>query len=153
MQLTTRTDQAIKIILYLAAQVESRWVAAPEIAAAIGVSSEVVQKVVLALANANLLRTSRGRYGGIRLTRELADIPLSEVVAVGESETGWKFTECDRTANCPCYLNGGKCTLRAMYREVQEKIMAIFEGITLAQLRTNETDSAARQHADAWRSR
>lgn len=153
MQLTTRTDQAIKIMLYLAAQVEARWVAAPELASALGVSSAVVQKIVLALANADLLRTARGRYGGIMLSRDLSSIELSEVVAVGESETGWKFTECDRTPDCPCYLNGGHCTLRATYRVVQEKIMDIFSSITLAQLRTKETDSAARAHASSWLSK
>lgn len=153
MQLTTRTDHAIKIMLYLAAQVETRWVAAPELASALGVSGFVIQKIVLDLSNANLLRTSRGRYGGIMLTRDLASIELSEIVAVGESETGWKFTECDRTPDCPCYLNGGHCTLRAMYRGVQEKIMDIFSSITMAQLRTKETDSAARDHANAWLSK
>lgn len=151
MQMTTRTDNAIKIMLYLAAQVEDRWVAAPEIASAIAASSFVVQKIVLDLSLANLLRTSRGRYGGIKLTRDLADIPLSEVVAVGERETGWKFTECDRRPDCQCYLSGGKCTLRAMYRNVQEQIMGIFADITLAQLRTKETDQAAREHYTTYR--
>lgn len=153
MQMTTRTDHAIKIMLYLAAQDEDRWVAAPEIASAIASSSAVVQKIVLALSLANLLRTSRGRYGGIKLTRKLADIPLSEVVAVGESESGWKFTECDRRPNCDCYLSGGKCTLRAMYRNVQEQIMGIFGSISLAQLRTKETDQAAREHYEDYRSK
>lgn len=153
MQLTTRTDNAIKIMLYLAAQVEDRWVPAPEIASAIAASAFVVQKIVLDLSLANLLRTSRGRYGGIKLARNLADVQLSEVVSVGESETGWKFTECDRHPNCDCYLSGGKCTLRAMYRGVQEQIMGIFSKINLAQVRTEETDQAAREHADRWRER
>ena len=153
MQMTTRTDNAIKIMLYLAAQVEDRWVAAPEIASAIAVSSFVVQKIVLDLSNANLLRTSRGRYGGIKLPRNLADIPLSEVVAVGESESGWKFTECDRRPDCNCYLSGGNCTLRAMYRHVQEQIMTMFGNINMAQLRTKETDQAALEHYAAYRAK
>lgn len=153
MQMTTRTDNAIKIMLYLAAQREDRWVPAPEIASAIAASAFVVQKIVLDMSLADLLRTSRGRYGGIKLTRDLADVQLSEVVSVGESETGWKFTECDRRADCPCYLSGGKCSLRAMYRNVQEQIMGIFSQITLGQLRTAETDQAAREHAENWRNR
>ncbi|MGI2036342.1 RrF2 family transcriptional regulator [Rhizobium panacihumi] len=153
MQMTTRTDNAIKIMLYLAAQMEDRWVPASEIGSAIAASGFVVQKIVLDLSLANLLSTSRGRYGGIKLKRDLADIPLSEVVAVGERETGWKFTECDRRPDCDCYLSGGKCTLRAMYRNVQEQIMGIFGGITLAQLRTKETDQAAREHYANYRSK
>lgn len=152
MQMTTRTDNAIKVMLYLAAQLEDRWVTAPEIGSAIAVSSYVVQKIVLDLSLANLLQTSRGRYGGIKLTRDLADIPLSEIVAVGERDSGWKFTECDRRPDCACYLSGGRCTLRAMYRTVQEQIMGIFGAITLADIRTGETDSAAREHAQKWRS-
>lgn len=153
MQLSTRTDNAIKIILYLAAQVEDRWVPAAEIGSAISASSFVVQKIVLDLANANLLVTARGRYGGIKLTRDLEGILMSEVVAVGEQETGWKFTECDRRPDCDCYLSGGRCTLRAMYRNVQEEIMSMFSEITLAQLRTKETDQAAREHHRIYHAR
>lgn len=152
MQMSMRSDNALKALLYLAAQTEDRWVPVPELAFAMSVSPFSMQTLINDLAQANLVRTTRGRNGGVKTTRDLAQIRVSEVIAVGEQEAGWKFTECDRSPDCSCYLNG-RCSLRNMYRTVQEQIMAIFEGYSMAQLRTAETDSAARERATDFRRR
>lgn len=153
MQLTTRTDNAIRILLYLAAQQDERWVPTAELAAGISISAHSVQKLVYDLQVVNLVRTTQGRYGGVRLVRDLAGIRVSEVVAVSEKDAGWKFTACDRRPDCDCYLSGGRCTLRIVFRNVQEQIMKVFDGLTMAQLQTQETDEAAREHAQKWRTK
>ena len=146
MQMSMRSDNAIKVLLYLAAQLEDRLVPVPELAFAVSVSPFSMQTLINDLAQANLVRTTRGRNGGVKAIRDLAHVRVSEVIAVGEQEAGWKFTECDRSPDCGCYLNG-RCSLRNMYRHVQEQIMAIFEGYSMSQLRSPETDAAARERA------
>ncbi len=152
MQMSIRSDNAIKALLYLAAQTEDRYVPVPELAFAVAVSAFSMQTLINDLAQANLVRTTRGRNGGVKALRDLAQIRVSEVIAVGEQEAGWKFTECDRSPDCSCYLNG-RCSLRAMYRNVQEQIMAIFEGYSMSQLRSPETDAAARERAALYQNR
>ncbi|WP_368649912.1 Rrf2 family transcriptional regulator [Brucella intermedia] len=152
MQMSMRSDNAIKILLYLAAQHEDRLVPVPELAFAVSISPFSMQTLINDLAQANLVRTTRGRNGGVKAVRDLANVRVSEVIAVGEQDAGWKFTECDRSPDCACFLNG-RCSLRNMYRHVQEQIMVIFEGYSMAQLRSPETDAAARERAALFRNR
>lgn len=152
MQMSIRSDNAIKALLYLAAQTEDRYVPVPELAFAVSVSAFSMQTLINDLAQANLVRTTRGRNGGVKAVRDLSQIRVSEVIAVGEQEAGWKFTECDRSPDCSCFLNG-RCSLRNMYRHVQEQIMVIFEGYSMAQLQSPETDAAARERAAMYRNR
>src|SRR5689334_15799529 len=79
MRLTTFTDYALRVLLYIATAPEGRANIA-EIAAKYRVSEHHIVKVVHLLGKEGLLVNTRGRGGGIRLARAPRDINVGHVV-------------------------------------------------------------------------
>lgn len=150
MKFSTRTDAAMKICLYLDVHRE-RLVSRFEIAHAIDLGETTAQRLLADLAEGNVVDARRGRYGGTRLARQLKDVNVAELIALGESE-GWQFTECDRRADCNC-LMAGDCTLNAMFRQFQAGFMQMAEGWTMADLLNEQVIENAERKAKEWNER
>lgn len=147
MKFSTRTDSVMRICLYLEVH-RKRLVSRQEIAHAIDLGEATVQKLLADLAEAGIVEGRRGRYGGTRLTRQLEDVSVAELVALGENE-GWQFTECDRRPNCNC-LMAGDCTLNAMFRQFQAGFMQMAEAWTMADLINEHVIANAKRKAKEW---
>jgi Rrf2 family transcriptional regulator, nitric oxide-sensitive transcriptional repressor len=150
MKFSTQTDAAMKICLYLEVH-RQRLVSRFEIAHAIDLGHATVQRLLADLAEANVVEARRGRYGGTRLARQLKDVNVAELIALGESE-GWQFTECDRRADCNC-LMAGDCTLNAMFRQFQAGFMQMAEGWTMTDLLNPHVIENAKRKAKEWSER
>lgn len=145
MQLTSRTDTALKLLLYIDVHHDRR-VSAQEIGYALEKPHESVQRIAAVLAKAGLIDSRRGQYGGIKPLRKLRDIFVAEVLALGEAEVGWQFTECDRRPDCNCVMRGN-CTLKEMFSALQQQFMALAEQWPLEDLRNDGVIETARQKA------
>jgi Rrf2 family transcriptional regulator, nitric oxide-sensitive transcriptional repressor len=150
MKFSTQTDAAMKICLYLDVH-RKRLVSRFEIAHAIDLGPATVQRLLAELAEVNVVDARRGRYGGTRLARQLKDVNVAELIALGESE-GWQFTECDRRADCDC-LMAGDCTLNAMFRQFHAGFMQMAEGWTMADLLSEHVIENAERKAKEWNER
>lgn len=89
MQLTRFTDLGLRIVVQLAAMTaaaDTPSAAAPPrtttaaVASALGASQTHVAKVVAKLADIGILRSTRGRTGGIYVTASALDYPLGQLV-------------------------------------------------------------------------
>jgi len=145
MQLTSRTDTALKLLIYIDAHRDRR-VSAQEIGYALEKPHESVQRIAAVLAKAGLIDSRRGQYGGIKPLRKLREIHVAEVIALGEADVGWQFTECDRRPECNCMMRGN-CTLKEMFSQLQQKFMALAEKWSLEDLRNEGIMESARQKA------
>lgn len=128
MQLTTHTDYALRVLIYLA--VSKRPLATiQEIAGAYGISHAHLTKVVQWLSAQDLVETLRGRRGGLRLSRPPERINVGEVVRVTENV---ELVEC--------YREGGRCAitpvcaLRPLLGDALEAFLKVLDGYTLADL-------------------
>lgn len=83
LQLTEFTDNALRLLIYLGGHRE-RIATIAEIAERYGISRHHLAKVSCVLAASNLIETSRGRLGGMRLRAAPGDIRLGEVVRCTE---------------------------------------------------------------------
>jgi Rrf2 family nitric oxide-sensitive transcriptional repressor len=127
-QLTRFSDYSLRVLLYLAAH-DDRLVSVDEVSRAYGVSKHHLVKVVQRLVDEDLVASTRGRGGGLRLNQRPADINVGAVVRV--TEPHFDLVECfDREANtCPI---DSACGLKGVLRSAQRAFLEVLDGSTLA---------------------
>lgn len=125
MRLTTRTNIAMRALMYCAVNA-GRVVRKTDIAEACNTSENHMAQVINALSHHGLMRTTRGRNGGVTLEREPEDISVGTVFRILES--GVPFAECfAREENtCPiadcCKLRGALSGALAEFYKALDKI-------------------------------
>lgn len=123
MRLTTRTNLAVRVLMYCAVH-EGKLSRTAEIAAACNSSVNHLAQVVHMLNAHGFIRATRGRMGGVKLVRPARAINIGEVFRLFEADV--PFTECFalETNTCPlvtaCRLrNAIKRAFDAFYREME----------------------------------
>jgi len=129
MRLTSMTDYALRLLMYLAQQPE-RLCTIAEIATAHGISEAHLMKITHQLALAGWIETVRGKGGGMRLALQPADINLGEVVRSTESD--FQLVECLGPAN-QCVI-ARQCQLTSVMQGALGSFMAHLDQYTLADL-------------------
>src|SRR5512139_3172559 len=105
------------------------------IAAAIGVATPTVSKVLKLLSRRGLLVSLRGSRGGYRLSRRPESITVAEVVEAVEGTIA--LTECSG-ADRRCRLDPG-CPVRRNWRQINRQLRKVLDGVTLADLARKRT--------------
>jgi Rrf2 family iron-responsive transcriptional regulator len=107
-RLTRQSNYAIRTLVYCAVN-DPELSRVAEVARAYGISELFLFKLIKPLVENGLLRTVRGRHGGIKLGRPAAEITLLETIRL--TEENFALAECfEEGADCPligeCDLNG-----------------------------------------------
>ena len=128
MQLTRFSDYSLRLLLYLAAHPD-RLVPIDEVSRAYGVSHHHLVKIVQLLVDEELVASTRGRGGGLRLNRPPASINVGALVRL--TEPHFDLVECfDRKTNtCPIEP---ACGLKQVLRDAQHAFLGVLDGRTLA---------------------
>jgi FeS assembly SUF system regulator len=137
LRLSKLTDYAVVVLTRLE---EGEGVqAAPELAAATGIAEPTVAKVLKILAHAGLVEGLRGARGGYRLTRPIAEMPLTEVIAAIDGPIA--LTACVDSAVGLCEAEN-TCPVRGRWDRVNRAIQEALSGITIADLAPPRTAPA-----------
>ena len=115
MRLTTMTDYALRLLMYLAHQ-PGRLCTIAEVAQAYGISQAHLMKITHQLGLAGFVETVRGKGGGMRLAHPPGEIGLGAVVRSMESD--FNLTECLGTGN-QCTLTGS-CRLTGIVNGIDD---------------------------------
>ena len=147
MRLTQWTDYTLRVLMYCAAcEGREQPVTISEVAESYDISRSHLTKIVQQLAAQNLLETSRGRGGGMRLMTPAQDINVGRVVR--STETDFTLVECfDATTN-QCRLSS-YCSLQSALSEAMEQFFVVLDKLTLADLMVPQQPSTgcyARTH-------
>ncbi|MFI4859843.1 MAG: Rrf2 family transcriptional regulator [Phycisphaerales bacterium JB063] len=128
MHLTTHTDYALRLLIYLQARPEAP-ASVREVAEAYGISAHHLAKVAQTLAGLGWIDSRRGRGGGLALGEGAPQLGLGEVVRALEPDA---LVEChgDRSA-CPIEP---ACKLKGVLYEAREAFYAALDDYTLADL-------------------
>lgn len=130
MRLTVYTDFSLRLLMYLALQLQRRPTIA-EIATSYGISRHHLQKVAYELGAAGYITTTRGRNGGLSLARPPGDIGLDAVIA--STEPDMALAPCFDDVNGACILTPA-CRLRRALGEARAAFRQALQAYTLADL-------------------
>lgn len=133
MRLSTHTDYGLRVLMYLAVQEDGAG-SAPEIAQQYRISLNHLRKVVQALAHAGYVSTTRGRGGGLRLSRPPEQIRIGEVVRTLEPDMN--MVECFNDGEASCVITP-VCRLRGALVDARAAFLDELDRHTLADVVTN----------------
>lgn len=142
MRLTDYTDYAFKVLVYLAIH-RNRLATVQEIASAHDISRSHLTKVVHRLALADLLHTSRGRGGGMRLNVAPDSIRLGDVARLTESD--FTVVECFDDESNQCRLSP-VCVLKHMLAAATKAYLHELDQLTVADIVSREWPRGAPPH-------
>jgi Rrf2 family nitric oxide-sensitive transcriptional repressor len=129
MRLTTMTDYAMRLLMYVAQQPD-RLCTIAEVANAYGISEAHLMKITHQLGLSGWLETVRGKGGGMRLAAAPADINVGAVVR--SIEPDFYLVDC-LTRDAACSLSGS-CKLTGIMSGALQALMQYLDGYTLADL-------------------
>ena len=145
MRLSEYTDYTLRVLMYCAAH-RQRLVTIGELAEHHGLSKNHLMKVVNDLARQGLIETTRGRGGGLRLSKEPEAIRIGDVVRA--SETDFRLVECFDARTNLCTLTPS-CRLKHVFDAALQAYFRELDGATLADMNTGTPPSMRRGAAGA----
>lgn len=134
MNLTSYSDYALRIFLYLGARPDHPPVTIQEISEAFGISQHHIGKVAYDLSKAGYLETVRGRSGGVRLAKAPEDINLGSVLRI--TEGNFHLVECFNEPFSACRIEPA-CRLKHVLKEALDAYLHVMDSYTLADVLTN----------------
>ncbi len=129
MRLTTMTDYAMRLLMYVA-QHPDRLCTISEVAGAYDISEAHLMKITYRLGRSGWLETVRGKGGGMRLAAAPGEISLGAVVRSMESD----FDIVDCFASDTACMLSGQCRLSGIVTGALQSFMRHLDGYTLADL-------------------
>jgi len=105
-------------------------VSTKKIAAASSVPYPLLAKIVGQLRRTGLVRSTRGKLGGILLTRSASEITIQDVVIAIDGP--------DVLNHCPLFLEpcscDRECTMHSLWKPARDAVVKFFEGTTIQEI-------------------
>lgn len=131
MRLTTMTDYALRLLIYLGSHPE-RLCTTAEVASAYEISEAHMTKITHQLGLGGWIHTVRGKGGGMRLAGPAEEIRVGAVVRATE-ETLAPADCLDAARHSDCRLLPS-CRLQGVLRDAQRAFLQHLDGYTLRDL-------------------
>jgi Rrf2 family transcriptional regulator, nitric oxide-sensitive transcriptional repressor len=133
MRLTTRTNLAMRTLMFCAANAQ-QIVRKHEVAQACNASENHLAQVIHLLAQRGFIKTIRGRSGGLMLGRKPESISVGEVFRAFEAVL--PFAECFENGENQCPLVGS-CRLKCVLAGALDAFYAKLDAVSIADLMTD----------------
>lgn len=140
MRLTTMTDYAMRLLMYLGEHPD-RLCTIAEMTQCYGISKSHLMKVTNRLARAGWIETVRGKHGGMQLAHPPEAIPLGAVIR--DMENDLALVECLAGKNHCTLIN--HCKLPSILQGALAQFMGYLDAHTLADLLTASPPSVSPQ--------
>jgi Rrf2 family nitric oxide-sensitive transcriptional repressor len=130
MRLTTYTDYALRVLMYLGLRGRDLSTI-QEIAEQYGISKNHLMKLVHVLGRLGYVETIRGKNGGLRLARRPDEITVGEIVR--RLEPDMALVECFRSTDVQCRIVK-TCLLQDALGEALDRFLQTLDRYTLSDL-------------------
>ncbi|WP_297789745.1 Rrf2 family transcriptional regulator [uncultured Anaerococcus sp.] len=84
MKLSTRGRYGLRAMCYLASNGERRYISVAEMSEKLNLSENYLEQLIRLLKNNGLIKSARGPKGGYKITRDIDDISVGEILRVLE---------------------------------------------------------------------
>lgn len=135
MQLTQFTDYSLRALIYITLRKESCTI--KDITQAYDISNNHMVKIIHNLAKIGLIKTIRGKHGGIVMAEPPESINLGQIIA--QLEPHFDLVPCFNKAKANCCI-APVCRLKGVLHEAQAAFMKILGRYTLADVLHNQND-------------
>ena len=133
MQLTTHTDYALRLLIFLMVH-PGRIVSTKEVAAAYGISANHLTKIAKQLTKNGWLVAVRGGGGGLMLASHTPDTPVGEIVRSTESIR--HVAECFNVSANFCPIPA-VCRLKPILHRARKAFFEVLDGVTIREIAAN----------------
>jgi len=133
MQLTTHSDYALRLLIYLAIHPQDKPATVKDAAERYGVSTNHLAKVAQRLVQENLVISQRGRGGGLKLALTPEAINIGQLIRKTEN---LEMLECFGD-ECACPIES-VCILFSAMRQAQKAFLDVLDSYTLADVVKNK---------------
>lgn len=127
LKISRKTEYAIRGMIYLAGQPRDQFVMIKEITKATKTSPVFMTKIFQLLNSANLVVSSRGASGGLRLSRKPEHITLRDIVEAIEGPVIMNICVLD---NKSCGFSNA-CSAHIAWGKIKDSINGMLEEVTL----------------------
>jgi len=132
MQLTSHTDYALRLLIYLAVQRGNK-ATIQDAATKFAISANHLAKVAQTLVQHNYIISHRGRGGGLELGQPAVEVRVGRLVRQTEN---LQLLPCfAEHSECPI---DGACTLKSALGKAQQAFLNVLDEYTLADLVQNK---------------
>lgn len=135
MQLTQFTDYSLRALIYIALKNESCTI--KDINEAYGISQNHMMKIIHNLAKMGLIKTSRGKNGGITFAKGAETINLGELIQ--QLEPHFDLVPCFNQSKANCCI-APACRLKSILHQANLAFMQVLTQYTLADVLKNKSD-------------
>lgn len=135
MQLTTHSDYALRLLVYLAIHPKDKPATVKDAAERYDVSTNHLAKVAQKLVQEKFVLSQRGRGGGLKLAMEPEAINIGKLIRKTEN---LELLECFGD-NCSCPIEN-VCILFSAMRKAQKAFLDVLDDYTLADIVKNKPE-------------
>jgi Rrf2 family nitric oxide-sensitive transcriptional repressor len=136
MQLTTHSDFALRLLIYLMSH-RTRKVSTKEVATAYGISLNHLTKVAKSLTKAGWLITARGGGGGLTLASHTPETRVGEIVRY--TEFTCDIAECFDVASNQCPITN-VCRLKPLLYRARKAFFDVLDTVTVQEIARNPAE-------------
>lgn len=143
MRLTTKGRYAVTAMLDLAFHCQKKPVTLTDIASRQTISLSYLEQLFAKLRKSGLVIGVRGPGGGYKLSREVANISIADVIAAVDETVD--STKCGGKGNCQ---DDEACLTHELWMGLSEQIRNYLKGISLGDLLVKESVSKVARRQD-----
>lgn len=133
MQLTQFTDYSLRSLIYIAVRKDTCKIA--DISEAYGISQHHLTKIIHHLSKLGMIKTTRGKNGGITLVESASRLTLKKIIL--QLEPHFDLVPCFNVKKQNCCI-APACKLKHILHDAQKAFFAVLEKFTLADILENE---------------
>lgn len=138
MQLTQFTDYSLRALIYIALKKEMCTI--KDITDAYSISNNHMIKIIHNLSKLGIIKTIRGKNGGITLAVNPLDINLGDLIL--KLESNFYLVPCFNKEKANCCITP-VCKLQNILHEAQKAFMNVLNQFTLADILQNKMELKA----------
>ncbi|MDD7306337.1 MAG: Rrf2 family transcriptional regulator [Peptoniphilaceae bacterium] len=132
MKLSTRGRYGLRAVHYLAENQDKGYISVSEISDKLNLPENYLEQLIRLLKNSNLVISARGAKGGYKLSRNLDDISVGEVLRVLEGEI--TSSECVSNGNCHAIKD---CEAYLVFAKIDNAINKAVDSISIRDMINN----------------